>query len=130
MSASRRYLVVLSTALISLAPVAGFSQDAATAPWPQESVQSAIATCRGAILDGAARDYLARNHLEESQLPQGFREQVAPVIEPLLHTCDCTIAILSREFSYQDFQANIPRVQERTAELLAKDGACAVEPGA
>ena len=129
MSRSHRFLIRL-TALGALAPVAGFSQDAPVAPWPQESVQSAIASCRGAILDGAARDYLARNHLEESQLPEGFKAQVAPVIEPLLHTCDCTIGILSKEFSYEDFQGNVARVQERTAQLLAKGGACAVEPGA
>jgi hypothetical protein len=128
MSRSRRLLAVLTAALSALAPVAAFCQDA-PAPWPQESVQSAVASCRGAILDGAAKDYLARNHLGESQLPEGFREQVAPVIEPLLHTCDCSIAILSKEFSYEDFQANTPRVQERTAELVAKGGACAVESG-
>ena len=95
------------------------------AAWQPQQKAAAVATCRAAILDNVAREYLARNHLADDQLPPDFRTKVVPVVEPLLKTCDCSIAVLSGEVTYAEFQASTPRVVQRTKDLVAKGGTCA-----
>ncbi|MBS0580355.1 MAG: hypothetical protein JSR36_13960 [Proteobacteria bacterium] len=95
------------------------------APWQAQQKSAAVASCRAAILDNVAREYLARNHLAEGELPPDFRTKVVPVVEPLLKTCDCSIAVLSGEVTYAEFQASTPRVVQRTKDLVAKGGTCA-----
>jgi hypothetical protein len=119
----------MNTRAFLLASVAACAVRAQTAaavpPWTPEAITAAVASCRATIIDGEAHEYLVRNKLADNQLPADFRTKIVPVIEPLLKTCDCTIATLSREVTYADFQASTPAVQQRTRELLARGGACA-----
>jgi hypothetical protein len=110
---------------LGLGPVAAQTPPAGPAPWTPAAIASAVASCRATIIEGEAHEYLTRNQLAPEQLPADFRTRILPIIEPLLKTCDCTIAALSREVPYADFQASTAQVQQRTRELLARGGACA-----
>lgn len=123
-----KVFVALTAAVGSVAPALCQTQGA-TVPWSQELVQAAIAACRTSILNHTTRDYLARHNLAESQLPPDFQERIAPVLNPLLLTCDCTVARLSKEVPYEKFQADSPEVQRRVKELVSKGGSCEPKAG-
>ena len=99
-------------------------------PWSQEQVQAAIAGCRASIIDHAIRDYLARHNLTQSRLPPDFKERIAPIVEPFLLTCDCTMGVLSKEVPFERFDPNSPQVQERLKTLVSKGGVCEPKTGA
>ena len=128
MHAVSKTAVALIALLSAVVPALCQSQNAAKL-WSQEQVQLAIAGCRASIVDHATRDYLARHNLAEGQLPANFKERIAPVVEPFLLTCDCAIAILSKEIPFERFQPNSPHVEERLKTLVSKGSVCEPKTG-
>ena len=123
MNAATRICVLVAALFGAMLPSLGRGQITGV-PWSQDSVKVSIAGCRASIIDNARRGYIARHNLTEDQLPTDFNERIAPVVEPFLLTCDCTIAVLAKEMPFEDFQSQSPAVQKRLSELLAKGGAC------
>lgn len=104
--------------------IAESARAAGLAPWPAEGKAAAIAGCRLSITVAAERDYMKRANLKE--LPAGFREKVAPTMEPFLASCDCLMSELEKRWSFQDFSTRQSDVQPIVKEVMA--GACAVRP--
>jgi hypothetical protein len=116
-------LVVCAVLVAAVTPCVCVTQNAPR-PWTSAELQEAIAGCRAAIVESAKKDYLARSHQTESQLPANFNDLMAQVAEPFLRTCDCTMSILSNEIPIEELRINSPQMQRRVQELTSKGGRC------
>lgn len=96
--------------------------------WYLESYDAAVQGCRAAIVVRATKDYLARHKLAENQLPKNFHQRIGSAIEPYLRTCDCSLTILAKEVSLDDFNAQTGEVQQRLKSLVSPGGVCAAKP--
>lgn len=119
-----RFLVPVTLCLMSV----GAAAQAPLSAWSLESYDAAVQGCRAAIVDRATKDYLARHKLAENQLPKNFHQRIGPAIEPYLRTCDCSLTVLAKEVSFEEFNAQTGEVQQRLKSLVSPGGVCAAKP--
>lgn len=118
MSASRVALLVLPAALLASLPcLAQF----ASSRWPAGTKETAIAACRESILQQSEQNFLKRNNLKE--LPPGFREKSAPVMEPFLAVCNCAMDRIEKQWSFEYFGSHQSEMIAKLNELTV--GECA-----
>jgi hypothetical protein len=92
-------------------------------PWPAAAKAEAIAGCRLSITENAERDYLTPHNLTD--LPQNFRESMAPAIEPFLASCDCLFGELEKRWTFDEFLARQSELPPIVNEIMT--GVCAVD---
>src|SRR5437763_365679 len=107
---------VLLVALLVLSPRAVRSD---SPQWPSGTKGTAIAGCRASIVYHAEQDYLKRSNLKE--LPPGFREKSAPIMEPFLAMCGCVFDRIEKEWTFEYFSAHQPDVGARVQELAKRE---------
>ena len=124
-----KLVAISSTIAIALIAQASLSYaQSAPVSWPEAQLKAAIAGCRAAITDQATRDYLSRAHLTADQLPANFSAIFdRPEVRSILGVCDCSLGIISKEVSLDEFQfhPDSPLVQQRIKELTLPGGVCA-----
>jgi hypothetical protein len=107
-------------------PVAFLASTSATAQfvssrWPPGTKEAAIAACRESILQQSEQDFLKRNNLKE--LPPGFREKSAQVMEPFLAVCGCAMDRIEKQWSFEYFASHQSEMIVKLNELTV--GECA-----
>jgi hypothetical protein len=111
-----RQAPILLVALLALSP---YAAQCDIPQWPAGTKEAAIAGCRASVVDHAEQDYLKRNNLQE--LPAGFREKSAPVMEPFLAVCGCLLDRIEKEWSFEYFSSHRSELPAKTDEILARE---------
>ena len=118
MNVNRVALLVLPVALLALPPAAA---QFISSRWPAGTKEAAIAACRESVLQQSEKDFLKRNNLKE--LPPGFREKSAQVMEPFLAVCGCAMDRIEKQWSFEYFASHQSEVIAKLNELTV--GECA-----
>lgn len=95
-------------------------------PWSTIEKKAAIAGCRAAILEKTTIDVMERRNLSRDELPEGFDEKIALVLEPVLEFCDCSIEKISKEWTIEYFQTHQDEVANKTNQII-ESGACTID---
>jgi len=118
MTVNRVALLVLPVAFLASTPAAA---QFVSSRWPAGTKEAAIAACRESILQQSEQDFLKRNNLNE--LPPGFREKSAQVMEPFLAVCGCAMDRIEKQWSFEYFASHQSEVIAKLNELTV--GECA-----
>ena len=118
MKVNRVALLALPVALLASPP--GAAQFIGSR-WPAGTKEAAIAACRESILQQSEQDFLKRNNLKE--LPPGFREKSAQVMEPFLAVCGCAMDRIEKQWSFEYFASHQSEMIDKLNELTV--GECA-----
>jgi hypothetical protein len=111
-------LLVVPVALLASLPCAA---QFVTPQWPAGTKETAVAACRESILQQSEQDFRKRNNLKE--LPPGFRERSAQVMEPFLAVCGCAMDRIEKQWSFEYFASHQSEMIAKLNELTV--GECA-----
>ena len=102
-------------------------------PWPAAEREKVVAACHAQLWAGMESDYLKRRKQSREQLPQDFRETMAPKVAPLLATCDCFIGKIETELSFEQVISDRSSIDSKLQQIR-DSGECAprtpAQPGA
>jgi hypothetical protein len=121
MSVNRVALLAVPIALLASSPCAA---QFVIPRWPAGTKETAIAACRESVLQQSEHDFLKRNNLKE--LPPGFREKSARVMEPFLAVCGCAMDRIEKRWSFEYFASHQAEMIAKLNELTV--GECAPAP--
>jgi len=116
MTVNRIALLVLPVAFLASAPAAA---QFVSSRWPAGTKEAAIAACRESILQQSEQDFLKRNNLKE--LPPGFREKSAQVMEPFLAVCGCAMDRIEKQWSFEYFASHQSEMIAKLNELTLRE---------